>query len=125
MDEILPKLLIIDDEEDLAQMLADFLEGEFTTTVVTNPILGLNILKENQFDLIISDLHMPQVSGYEIISQAQKCQPKTPIIVMTGNGRDDPATKNALEMGAKDVVVKPFSGLNNLLIQLKNTMSSS
>ena len=60
------------------------------------------------FDIIISDLNMPGVTGMQIIEKAKKAQPDTPIVILTGAAADDPQVKQALELGAKGLITKPF-----------------
>lgn len=111
----LPKIMIIDDEADLAEVLADYLEGTFACQVCSVPQDALIRLAEERFDLIISDLHMPGVDGFAIITQAVKHQPATPVILLTGSSSSDPDVTKAVAMGAKGVLTKPFSSPNEMV----------
>ena len=64
---------------------------------------------------LISDMHMPEVNGFEIINVAIKEQPSTPILLLTGSSSDDPEIVSALEKGAKGVITKPFKTPDTLI----------
>ncbi len=115
----LPKVLIVDDEQDLGDILADYLEDEFTCSVCSNPEKALHLIKDTTFDIVISDMHMPKVDGFQIIEVVSKQQPDTPVILLTGNSRNDPIVIEALEKGAKGIITKPFNSPQEVLDYLK------
>lgn len=119
MNQLLPKLLIIDDEDDLTELLGDMLAGDFQLTVSSNPEKALEIIKNNKFDLIITDLNMPTISGYTVIDISKEFQKTTPILVMTGAGEHDPASIEALKRGATGLIIKPFKSLQELIEIIK------
>jgi len=64
-------------------------------------------LQEEGFDLIVTDLHMPEVGGLEILAAARRFSPKTPVIAMSGSAEIPDAVK-AMHAGARDFLIKPF-----------------
>lgn len=63
------------------------------------------------YDLIVTDMRMPYVSGFDIIASAKKSQPDTPVLVISGLAKIDPDIENALKMGALEVIPKPFESI--------------
>ncbi|MFK7825035.1 MAG: response regulator [Oligoflexales bacterium] len=115
----LPGILIVDDEVDLGEILADYLEDDFECTVCSNPVNAIKLIKENTYDLVISDMHMPNVNGFEIIELVKKVQPDTPIILLTGNSKNDPIVQEAIAKGASGIITKPFNSPDEVLEYLK------
>jgi DNA-binding NtrC family response regulator len=103
------KLLIIDDDKDvLANLCYFFNEKSYDVTTASDGLEGLKLLEaENQrFDLVITDLVMPQISGIGLISIIKKKFPDTPVIAITGWGEFPGAF--AIESQADKVLSKPF-----------------
>ena len=84
------KVLIVEDEEDIREILEDILQGlGFETVSVINGREGYNIIKENivQFDLVISDIKMPEMTGYELITAVEKLEiSRIPKFIFTTGG---------------------------------------
>jgi DNA-binding NtrC family response regulator len=107
------RLLIVDDEEALMTALCNTLEAEgYATTGFTSAREALAQLRERQFDLLLTDLMMPEMDGIALLHAAQAIDPDLAGIVMTGHGTIDTAVE-ALRGGALDYVLKPFR-LSNL-----------
>ena len=103
-------ILIIDDEEDLSSMISFRLKGAgFGTIVANSGIRGIELAKENKPDLILLDLMMPEVDGFEV-SRRLKLDPATkdvPVIIFSALGNKN--TKESIEkLGAAGFVEKPF-----------------
>ena len=108
------RLLIVDDEEALMTALCKTLETQgYTVTGFTSPKQALAQLREQQFDLLLTDLMMPEMDGIALVSAAHEIDRDLAAVVMTGHGTVDTAVQ-ALRGGAADYVLKPFR-LNNLL----------
>lgn len=118
----LPDILIIDDEEDLGEILADYLEDSFRCTVHSNPNEAIAQIEQSRFSLIISDLHMPALSGLAIIDAVKKHQPETPVLILTGDSPGDPQVLKALEHGARGVISKPFHSPDEVIEYLKSML---
>ena len=103
------KLLVIDDSQEILAALDKYLQQKkFDVTTAADGLEGLKILKaeEGGFDLVITDLVMPFVSGGGVISILKKEFPDTPVVAITGYGEHPEAL--ALEANADVVMEKPF-----------------
>ena len=104
-----PKILIIDDEATIRQSFADYLEDiGYQTFTAEDGRMGLDVMKREQPDLILTDLRMPEMGGLEVIKHVLQIDPNIPIVVISGAGRITDAIE-ALRLGAWDYVLKPIS----------------
>jgi DNA-binding response OmpR family regulator len=103
-----PRLLVIDDDEELCAMLAEYLapEGFLTSTASTGPE-GLEQLARSSVDLVILDVMLPQLSGFEVLRRI-RAMSHVPVIMLTARGEEVDRVVG-LEMGADDYLAKPFS----------------
>src|SRR5258708_11630067 len=102
------RLLIVDDEAALMTALCNTVETEgYATAGFTSAREALVQLRERQFDLLLTDLMMPEMDGIALLRAAQDIDRDLAGIVMTGHGTIDTAVK-ALRGGALDYVLKPF-----------------
>jgi len=103
------KILIVDDELDMLELLELIITDRTSYQVVTtsNPLEVPGLLKEGGFDLLISDLRMPQMDGMELLDQAGQIDPQLPFIFLTAYGTVDSAIE-AMRKGALDYITKPF-----------------
>lgn len=106
-----PHILIVDDEPDIAQLIAQqFTDEGFQTTQVLSGSEALRIVREKQFDLILLDLLLPDIDGFAVLG-GLRVQPETqltPIILVSAV--NSPADKvRGLQLGADDYITKPFS----------------
>src|SRR5688572_13956161 len=101
------KLLLCDDEEALCRGLARLLRSASFEVVTADGPGGLAKLEAEAFDIILTDLRMPQVSGFEILDAARRRSPSTPVIVMSGSA-EIPDAVRAIRAGARDFLIKPF-----------------
>ena len=101
------KILVIDDDEKLNQLLQKFL-GEFGFEVVTavRPSRGLKLLKKEQPDLVILDVMLPEMDGFQVCKSIREIH-TTPIIMLTARGETTDRVIG-LELGADDYLPKPF-----------------
>ena len=101
------KILIIDDDPKLNTLLKEYLtKFGFETTSAIHPVEGLRLIKKNQPDLIILDIMMPEMDGFEVCREIRKDH-SIPIIMLTARG-DLTDRVVGLELGADDYVPKPF-----------------
>ncbi len=101
-------ILIVDDEEIIRDLLNRSLSREgYTTTVAANGRQGHEKFREEKFDLVISDILMPEMDGITMMEQIRKENTVTPIILITGYAKEYTARK-AKELGAFDFIAKPF-----------------
>jgi DNA-binding NtrC family response regulator len=110
------RLLVCDDEEALCRGLARLLRGPKFEVVTADGPGGLQRIEQERFDVILTDLRMPIVSGFEILDAARKRHPTTPVIVMSGHAEIADAVR-AMRSGARDFLVKPldFAALEETL----------
>lgn len=100
-------ILVIEDEEDIRDILSYYIEKEgFNIKEAENGKSGINIIRKEKIDLIILDLMLPDISGYDVCKEISKDY-KIPIIMLTA--KNDIVDKIlGLELGADDYVTKPF-----------------
>lgn len=108
MDRI-PKILIIDDEEVVLDSCKQILRKEnYQITTVSNGDLGIQVLKEQEPDLVLVDLKMPGLSGFEVLKKIREIDPNIISIVITGFSTVSSAIE-AMKNGAYDFLPKPFT----------------
>lgn len=111
------KILIIEDEPDMARGLEDNLRFEgYEVLVEADGLSGLNRALSDPVDLILLDLMLPKMSGYEVCKALRAKGNDTPIIMLTAKGQEIDKVLG-LELGADDYVAKPFS-LRELLARV-------
>ncbi|THB70711.1 MAG: DNA-binding response regulator [Gammaproteobacteria bacterium] len=100
------KLLLIDDDTELCDLISEYLTNEgFYIEAVHNATEGIDTATKNNFDLIILDVMLPDLNGYDVLKRIQE-KKDTPIIMLTAKG-DEVDLVVGLEMGADDYVPKP------------------
>ena len=108
------KVLIVDDEPDVAVALEEFLRIEgYEVYSTTSPIEALEMIKEQKYHIVLSDIMMPKMDGIELLTQVKRYDALTQVIMMTGYSTMD-KTMRCLEAGANDYVLKPFKNLSQL-----------
>jgi len=114
----LRKILIIEDEEELAEGLKDNLEFEgYDVDVASNGLTGQQKILTNKYDLILLDVMLPNISGFDICKKVRGEGIKTSIIFLTAKSEEIDKVLG-LEYGADDYITKPFS-LRELLARIK------
>lgn len=113
------RILIVDDDETLLQMLAEQLQlhEEFNTVCVASAAEALEITKSDYFDIVILDVGLPDMDGREVCRLMRRAGVKSPIIMLTG-ADTDADTILGLDSGANDYITKPFR-LGVLLARLR------
>lgn len=119
------KILIVDDSELNRELLAGMLEDEYEIYQVENGKKAIDILEENreQFKLVLLDINMPVMDGYEVLSimKRRKWLDKLPVIVISAEIRGE-SVKTAYELGASDYFVRPFNAAI-VLRRVRNTIT--
>jgi two-component system nitrogen regulation response regulator NtrX len=114
-------LLIVDDDPNtLASLSRAFRMAGHEATVCDNAARALDLLREEKFDLILSDVVMPGRSGLELLEDLKKAGLKTPIILISGQANIEMAVK-ATKLGALDFLEKPLS-TDKLLVTIDNAL---
>jgi DNA-binding NtrC family response regulator len=101
------KILLCDDEDSLCRSLGRILRAVGHEVVAMDGIGGYARLKQERFDLILTDIRMPEVNGFEILAAARLHAPGTPVIAMSGSA-EIPDAVRAMHAGARDFLIKPF-----------------
>ena len=103
----MPKILIIDDDKELTDLLEEFLgEHKYETLVYHNPVEALAFLKSKSVDLILLDIMLPEMNGLQVLRSIRESQ-EIPILMLTAKG-DVSDKVVGLELGADDYMSKPF-----------------
>jgi DNA-binding response OmpR family regulator len=102
------RLLIVEDDQKLAQFVARGLHAEgFTVELAADGQEGLSSVESDQFDLMILDLMLPKLSGSELLKRARRTNPTLPILVLSARDNMEDKVKH-FEAGADDYLTKPF-----------------
>lgn len=116
------RILVVDDEDALRTVLSSELEGEgYKVAAAADGADAISILKNQIFDLILLDIKMPNVDGFEVLKFVKETNPETKVIMLTGFAD----LKNAIEskkLGAEDFVSKPYD-LVDLLTTVERVLS--
>jgi DNA-binding NtrC family response regulator len=103
------RILIVDDEAVIRDGLKRVLEGEsFQVETCSSGFNAIEVMQQRDFDLIITDLKMPGMSGLEVLKSVRALQPYIPVIIITGYATIDTAVE-AIKNGAADYISKPFA----------------
>ncbi len=112
-----PKILIVEDEPVLADGLAEALKFQgYECRIAPDGPAALDAAREETFDLMILDVMLPELSGFEVIQALRKDGWKVPTIMLTAKGSDEDKVRG-LKLGADDYVTKPF-GLAELVARV-------
>lgn len=112
------KIIILDDEESLIKWLSYALEQKgYHVFATTEPKTALQTLREERFDIVISDIRMPEIDGFAFLKKVRKIYPNIPVIFITAYGSMESAI-NALRDKASDYILKPF-GIDELLVRIR------
>ncbi|HEY3241881.1 MAG TPA: response regulator [Phycisphaerae bacterium] len=119
-------VLIADDEEVIRDTVRDVLAGYgCEVAIATTGDAAIEMLKRAPFDLVISDIRMPNRSGYEVFAAAKDANPNTPVILMTGFGYDpNHSIVRARREGLAAVLFKPFK-VDQLLSEIRSALRSA
>lgn len=102
-----PRILIVDDELEITEILADLLSEDYECLKAASAEDALVRLRERQFQLVISDITMPGMSGLEMIPHVKELSPETVVVMISGMQTVESAI-GALRLGAFDYLMKPF-----------------
>ena len=115
------KVLVVDDEKiKLITLRDDLREANYDTIAVESPATGLQLVQNEHFDVLVTDLRLPKMHGIEFLKRVQKEQPHIIVIVMTAYASVETAVE-AMKFGAYNYIKKPFSSeeLIEMLDKLK------
>jgi len=119
------KILIIEDEAAIRRVLIKIISEENETYKVEEAedgLLGIEMIKNNDYDLVLCDIKMPKMDGVEVLEKAKKIKPEIPFVMISGHGDLDTAV-NTMRLGAFDYISKP-PDLNRLLNTVRNALDT-
>ena len=117
------KILIIEDEAAIRRVLSKIISEEnesYNVEQAEDGLLGIEMIMNNDYDLVLCDIKMPKMDGVEVLEKAKKIKPEIPIVMISGHGDLDTAV-NTMRLGAFDYISKP-PDLNRLLNTVRNAL---
>lgn len=117
----MPTILVVDDEASIRRTLREILEYEdFGVEEAEDGTEALAMIQENQYDLVLLDVKMPEVDGMEVLEELAAGVSEPPVVMISGHGTIETAVE-ATKLGAYDFIEKP-PDLNRLLVTVRNAM---
>jgi len=102
-------ILIVGDEPDMKTALIHALDGAaYSVETATSGFEALDKFKKDEFSLVITDVNMSQMPGFEVLGEIKKLSPEVPVVLITADGSVHNAVE-AMKKGAEDYILKPFS----------------
>ncbi len=102
------RVLVVDDEQSIREFLEIMLKREkYEVTTAANGSKALRLLEKESFDMVITDIQMPQVSGMDLLEKVKNMNPNIIVIMITAYGSTESAVE-AMKLGAYDYITKPF-----------------
>lgn len=121
-DEI---ILIVDDDRTIVRLCQRLLErASYQVITAMDPLDALKVLERQKVDLLLSDIRMPIMDGFEMVSQAKQYQPDLPVLVMTGYGSIENAIQ-ALHRGVDGLILKPFENTAELVQAVQRVLEET
>jgi sigma-54 dependent transcriptional regulator/response regulator len=117
------KILIVEDEKSISNILENILSDEIQgseITIAENGLDAYKLIEKNDFDLIISDIKMPKLSGNELLTQSLSIKPESVFVMISGHADIETAV-TCLKNGAYDFISKPID-INRLITSVKNAL---
>jgi DNA-binding NtrC family response regulator len=117
------RILIVDDDQAMRLALSESLEScGYDISVAENGSEALNLFKKGKFDLVVTDMKMPGMTGIEVLQSVKILSPDIPVILITAYGTVNTAVE-AMKEGAAEFIMKPFS-LDDLEAVVKNVINT-
>ena len=117
------KILLIEDEAAIRRVLVKILNEEnkdYNVTEAEDGLVGMELIKKEDYDLVLCDIKMPKMDGVEVLEATSKIKPEIPFVMISGHGDLDTAVQT-MRMGAFDYISKP-PDLNRLLNAVRNAL---
>ncbi len=116
-------ILLIEDEAAIRRVLVKILGEEsknYNVTEAADGLEGTELVRDNDYDLVLCDIKMPKMDGVEVLTAIKKIKPEIPVVMISGHGDLDTAV-NTMRLGAFDYISKP-PDLNRLLNTVRNAL---
>ncbi len=121
MKKLKGKILVVDDEKSMREVLEIFLKGEgYEVAVAEGGGSAIEFAKKDIFDLVITDLKMPGMNGVEVLKNVKSISPNTIVVLITAFGSTESAIE-AMKLGAYDYIQKPFK-MDDIRLVVKNAL---
>ncbi|UCE70962.1 MAG: sigma-54-dependent Fis family transcriptional regulator [Nitrospiraceae bacterium] len=115
------RILVVDDEQSMREVLDIFLSNEgYDVTVAGNGVSGVDAVKKDIFDLVITDMKMPRLGGLELLKNIKQISPDTVVVIATAFGSTESAVE-AMKLGAYDYIQKPFQ-MDDIRLVVSNAL---
>ena len=119
------RILVVDDEPGITRLCERLLRrADYEVTGLTSPAAAKTVLTQEKIDLLLVDIRMPEISGFDLIAHAQQTQPDAAILVMTGFGTVETAIQ-ALRQGVDGLLLKPFEAGSELVEAVRQALDDS
>jgi len=116
-------ILIVDDDDAVRDVLYDFFSDEHLCHAAATAEQALAFIDEQPYDVVLTDISMPGLSGLELLSHLRQTRPGTPVIVISGIG-DRTHAEGLMRLGAFDFLLKPFR-LEEIEVSVKRALEHS
>lgn len=117
------RILVVDDETDICDLCVRSLQRYgYNVTATSQPLQALEMLREQEYDLLLLDVRMPEISGIEVMRRVRQFAPDLAIVVMTGYASMEMAIE-AVKQGATDFLQKPFQNLDSLRLAVAEALA--
>jgi two-component system response regulator PilR (NtrC family) len=103
-----PKILVVDDDDTIRDTLYELLSEEYLCQTAETAERAFARLEADSYDVVLTDISMPGLSGLELLGHIRQKFPNTPVIMISGIGDQDHA-QGLIKLGAFDFLLKPFS----------------
>jgi two-component system OmpR family response regulator len=111
------QILVVEDDPSVREMICDALSlAGYSSTPATDGFQATQLLRAGSFDLIVTDVNMPKIDGYELVERIRERGNNTPVLFLTARN-EKPDVARGLRLGADDYVTKPF-GLEELTLRI-------
>lgn len=118
------RLLLVEDDEDFGPaLISQLARRKFDTVLAKTGEEGLAKLGSHRFDIVVSDIKLPEMDGMEFLAKAKELKPDLPVILLTGYGSLESA-KEAVKLDASDYLLKPLESIDDLLNPINKAMHS-
>src|SRR3990172_614871 len=118
------QILIADDDSSMRMALSESLEScGFEVETAENGADALKKFEKGKFEIVVTDMRMPKMTGMDVLRGVKKISPRTPVILITAYGTVKTAVE-AMKEGASEFIMKPFS-LDDLEFAVKNVLATS
>jgi DNA-binding response OmpR family regulator len=118
------QVLLVEDEQRIAELIKKGLEEQgFVVTVAFDGLMGKKLATTNHYDIVITDIILPNINGLDLCKEIRLIKPDVPIIMLTALGTTDDKVEG-FDAGADDYLVKPFE-LRELLVRIRALLKRS